>query len=50
MVSAESKAEQRAAIRFCHLLDLSATDTFHLLKQAYGVKAVSRATVFQWHR
>ena len=31
-------------------LSYSATQTFELLKQAYGENALSRARVFDWHR
>ena len=28
----------------------SATDTYNLIQQVYGVEALSRARVFQWHK
>ena len=40
-----SSKEQRYSIKFCVKLSYSATQTFELLKQAYGENALSRARV-----
>jgi hypothetical protein len=40
--------EQRAVIKFCVKLKKTATETFEMLKSAYGEKCLSRASVFEW--
>lgn len=42
--------EQRIIIKFCVKLNKSASETYHLLKEAYGVGVLSRARVFDWHK
>ncbi|XP_045149088.1 protein GVQW3 isoform X2 [Echinops telfairi] len=42
--------EQRISIKFCVKLHKSASETHHLLKEAYGDGAMSRARVFDWHK
>jgi transposase len=42
--------EQRAAIKFCVKLKKTATETFEMLKRAYGKECLSRTSVFQWHK
>jgi hypothetical protein len=42
------KMEQRAAIKFCVNLKKSATETFEMLKSAYGEEYLSRTSVFEW--
>ncbi|KAM6172860.1 protein GVQW3 isoform 2-T2 [Erethizon dorsatum] len=42
--------EQRISIKFCIKLNKSASETHHLLKEAYGDEVMSRARVFDWHR
>jgi hypothetical protein len=37
--------EQRAAIRFCVKLKKTATETFEMLKSAYGEECLSRTKV-----
>ncbi|XP_012783759.3 protein GVQW3 [Ochotona princeps] len=42
--------EQRLSIKFCVKLNKSASETHHLLQQAYGDEVMSRARVFDWHK
>lgn len=42
--------EQRISIKFCVKLNKSASETHHLLKEAYGSEVMSRARVFDWHK
>jgi transposase len=42
--------EQRAAIKFCVKLKKAATETFEMLKSAYGEECLSRRSVFEWHK
>jgi transposase len=42
--------EQRATIKFCVKLKKRATETFEMLRNAYGEESLSRTTVFEWHK
>ncbi|XP_023572468.1 putative uncharacterized protein FLJ37770 isoform X2 [Octodon degus] len=42
--------EQRISIKFCVKLNKSASETHHLLKEAYRDEVMSRARVFDWHK
>jgi len=42
--------EQRICIKFCFKIGKTATETYQLLRQAYGEDAVGRAQVFDWFR
>jgi len=44
------KEEQRAAIKFSCKVDFSATKTVELIQKAYGDAALSRKTIFEWHK
>ena len=44
------KEEQRVAIKFCCKVDFSATKTVELIHKAYGDAALSRTTIFEWHK
>ena len=44
------KEEQRVAIKFCCKVDFSATKTVELIQKAYGDAALSRTTIFEWHK
>jgi hypothetical protein len=41
--------EQRANIKFCFKTGKTATETFQLIKLAYGDNALSRTWVFEWY-
>jgi hypothetical protein len=43
-----SQFEQRENVKFCQKLGKSASETFHMIKQAYG-EALGRSVVFLWH-
>lgn len=43
------KFEQRICIKFCVKLGKSATETFKMLRQAFGEHSSSRTQVFEWH-
>ena len=42
--------EQRVCIKFCQQLGKTGSETFQMLKEAYGPDAMSRARVFDWYR
>jgi hypothetical protein len=42
--------EQKAAIKFCAKLKKAATETFEMLKRAYGEECLSSTSVFEWHK
>ena len=44
------KEEQRVAIKFCCKIDFSAIKTVELIQKAYGDAALSRRTIFEWHK
>ena len=44
------KEEQRVAIKFCCKVDFSATKTVELVEKAYDDAAISRTTIFEWHK
>ena len=44
------KEEQRVAIKFCSKVDFSATKTVELIQKACGDAALSRTTIFEWHK
>jgi hypothetical protein len=44
------KMEQREAIKFCVKLKKTATETFEMLKSAYGEVSLSKTSVFEWHK
>ena len=46
----EDNLEARYAIKFCVKLGKSPTDTFEMVKTAYGPSFMSQATVYRWHR
>ena len=44
------KEEQRVAIKFCCEVDFSSTKTVELIQKAYSDAALSRTTIFEWHK
>ena len=44
------KEEQRVAMKFCCKVDFSDTKTVELIQKAYGDAALSRTTIFEWHK
>jgi hypothetical protein len=40
---------QRANLKFCFKMGRTATETFQLIKQAYGENAISHTWVFEWY-
>ena len=42
--------EERVAIKFCCKVDFSATKTVELIQKACGDAALSRTTIFEWHK
>ena len=44
------KEEQRVAFQFCCKVDFSGTKTVELIQKAYGDAALSRTTIFEWHK
>jgi hypothetical protein len=42
--------EQRAAFKFCVKLKKTVTETFEMLKSAYGEECSLRTSVFEWHK
>jgi hypothetical protein len=41
--------EQSSNIKFCFKTGKTATETFQLIKQAYGDNAIFRTRVFEWY-
>jgi len=46
----DDKEEQLVAIKFCCKFDFSATKTVEMILKAYGDAALSRTTIFEWHK
>ena len=46
----QENIEQRYAIKFCVILNKSATETFASLTEAYGDATLSRTMIFKWHK
>jgi hypothetical protein len=44
------KEEQRVAIKFCCTVGFTATKPVELIQNAYGDAALSRTTIFEWHK
>ena len=44
------KEEQRMAVKFCCKVDFSTTKAVELIQKAYGDAALSRTTIFEWHK
>jgi hypothetical protein len=42
--------EERVAIKFSCKVDFSARKTVELIQKAYGDAALSRTTIFEWHK
>jgi hypothetical protein len=42
--------EQRAVIKFCVKLKKTTTETFGMLKNAYGEESLSRISVSEWQK
>jgi hypothetical protein len=42
--------KQTAAIKYCVKLKKTPTETFEMLKSAYGEEHLSRTSVFEWHK
>lgn len=45
----EKNSEQRVAIKFCFKAGKNVTETFEMLKVAYGRSVMSRTNVFRWY-
>ncbi len=48
MIVMETNIEQQSAIKFCWKAGKTGTETYELLRKAYGEECVSRATMFLW--
>jgi len=44
------KEEQCVVIKFCCKFEFSETNTVELIQKAYGDAALSRTTIFEWHK
>jgi hypothetical protein len=42
--------EQQENVKFCQKLGKSASETFQIIKQAYGEETLGRSAVFKWHK
>ncbi|GFW62992.1 hypothetical protein TNCV_4453401 [Trichonephila clavipes] len=42
--------DQRICIKFCFKLGKTGTETYEMMKTAFGEEAMSRARVFEWFR
>jgi hypothetical protein len=48
--TSDKNLEQRINIKFCVKISKSANGTLALLTVAYGVYAMKKSSVFEWHR
>ena len=46
----EETLEERYAIKFCFKLGKNATETYGMLRIAFGASCMNRASVFEWHK
>jgi hypothetical protein len=42
--------EQWENVKFCQKIGKSTSETFQMIKQAYGEEALGSSTVFKWHK
>ena len=42
--------EERYTIKFCFKLGKNATETYEMLRTAFGASCMNRASVFEWHK
>ena len=42
--------EERYSIKFCFKLGKNATETYGMLKTAFGPSCMNRTSVFEWHK
>ena len=42
--------EGRYAIKFCFKLEKNATETYGMLRTAFQLSCMNRASVFEWHK
>ena len=42
--------EERYAIKLCFKRGKSATETYEMLRTAFGASCTNRASVFEWHK
>jgi hypothetical protein len=45
----DGKIEQRVCIKFCMKLGKSATETYEMLREAFGEHSLGWTAVFEWH-
>jgi hypothetical protein len=45
-----SQFEEMENVKICQKLGKSASETFQMIKQAYGEEALGRSAVFKWHK
>jgi hypothetical protein len=45
-----SQFEQWANIKFCQKLGKSASETFQMIKHAYGIEVLGHSAVFKWRK
>ena len=46
----EDTLEERYAIKFCFKLGKNVTETYWMLRTAFGAFSMNRASVFEWHK
>ena len=42
--------EEQSAIKFCFKIAKNATETYGMLRTAFGASCMNRASVFEWHK
>jgi hypothetical protein len=45
-----SQFEQRENVKFCQKLGKTTSETFQMIKLAYGEEALGHSAVFKWHK
>lgn len=48
--SVRCRNEQRVNIKFCVKLGITPSETYHMLKEAYGDSCMSKVSTVEWHR
>ncbi|GFQ97006.1 histone-lysine N-methyltransferase SETMAR [Trichonephila clavata] len=46
----EKSLEQRYVIKFCVRLQKSASENFEMVREVFNDEAISRASIFHWHK
>ena len=45
-----AREEERYAIKFCYKFERNATETYGMLRIAFGASCINQASVFEWRK